>query len=276
VDELVFDRIHAIEDRHWWFRGRRAVIRALLSRDDLPRDARILDAGCGTGRNLEEYARLGQAEGVEPSAMAVDFCRRRGLTSVRQGTLESLPYEDGTFDLIVTSDVLEHVRDDGLGLTEMHRVAKPDARLVLTVPAYQWLWSRHDDSHHHFRRYTKRRLAEVAAANGWTPILATYFNSLLLAPIACVRLFQRIRPPEDETTDYERTPGMLNRVLELPMRLEAALVARGVRLPAGVSVGMVCRPADAQGPTFRRRTVSQRSRASNPDTTGISGDLPST
>ncbi|MET0972440.1 MAG: class I SAM-dependent methyltransferase, partial [Thermoleophilaceae bacterium] len=92
MDEPLYDRLRELEDDHWWFRGRRAVIQALVTHaGPLPGSARVLDAGCGTGRNLHEYARLGQAEGIEPSQTAVDYCRERGL-AVQQAGLESLPF----------------------------------------------------------------------------------------------------------------------------------------------------------------------------------------
>jgi SAM-dependent methyltransferase len=242
VEEILYDRLREMEDEHWWFRGRRAVIRALTERvGTLPAGARILDAGCGTGRNLAEYASLGHAEGIEPSDTGVRYCRERGL-DVRQGVLESLPIEDGRFDLVFASDVLEHVEGDVAAFRELRRVTKPGAGFVLTVPAYTWLWSHHDDSHHHVRRYTRGLLARHARAGGWEPAFASYFNSLLLAPIAAVRLLQRGRPASGRS-DYERTPGLLNSLLEQPMAAEARLIARGWRLPAGVSIGMVCRAA---------------------------------
>jgi hypothetical protein len=105
---------------------------------------------------------------------------------------------------------------------------------VITVPAYRWLWSAHDDSHHHLRRYTAPWLRARVRGAGWRPLVETYFNSLLLAPIAAVRLVSR-----SDGSDYERTGPLLNRALTAPMRAEAAAIERGARLPAGVSVGMV-------------------------------------
>ncbi len=240
MDEALYPQFRELEDRHWWFRGRRAVIRALIDRTGSPPPgARILDAGCGTGRNLVEYAKLGRAEGIEPSETAVAFCRGRGL-DVQAARLEELPFEDGRFDLVCASDVLEHVEGDVAALRELRRVSKRGARLLATVPAYTWLWSRHDDEHHHVRRYTRGLLVRHVRAAGWEPELATYFNTLLLPPIALVRLIQRRRPP-DTTTDYDRTPGALNALLEQPMALEGRLIARGWRLPIGVSIGLVCR-----------------------------------
>jgi SAM-dependent methyltransferase len=242
VEEHVYQQLYDLEDGHWWFRGRRAVLWAMLRRAGLPDRPQVLDAGCGTGRNLAEFGRLGTARGVDPSRQAIEFCRRRGLGEVEAAGIESLPFADGTFDLILATDVLEHVERDDVAATELRRVAAPGALLVVTVPAYRWLWSQHDDSHHHLRRYTARSLSGRLAAAGWRPVMLTYFNTLLLPPIALVRVLARRRAPRDGRTDYQLTGGVLNRLLELPMRAEAALIAHGARFPAGVSIGMVCRP----------------------------------
>lgn len=240
LEDRVYRQLYDLEDRHWWFRGRRAVIWAMLDRADLPPRPRLLDAGCGTGRNLVEYGRLARATGVDPSAQAIAFCRERGLRDVSVAGLEALPFASGSFDLLMACDVLEHVDDDGAALAELRRVAAPDGRLLLTVPAYSWLWSQHDDTHHHRRRYTLRRLRDRVAAAGWRPALTTYFNSTLLPPIAVVRLLARRGRPANGRSDYELVPGPLNAGLELLLRGEARVIARGGSLPAGVSVGMVC------------------------------------
>jgi SAM-dependent methyltransferase len=234
-----------MEDRHWWFRSRRRVIWALIHRAGLQGSPRVLDAGCGTGRNLMEFQSLGPAEGVDLSQQAVEFCRRRGLDGVRQGSIEELPYEDGRFGLLVATDVIEHLPDDGAALAELRRVAGADARLIITVPAYSWLWSQHDTSWHHYRRYTRPMLRERVRAHGWEPEVSTYFYSSMLPPVAAVRTFQRLRRNGNGNgngkSDLHLSPVALDRMLELPIKGEARLIERGVSLPAGVSLGMVCR-----------------------------------
>jgi ubiquinone/menaquinone biosynthesis C-methylase UbiE len=229
-----------LEDNHWWFAGRRAVIWALLERTGMPAGVHLLDAGCGTGRNLQEFARLGTAQGVDFSSDAIEFCRRRGVQGISQGEIEHLPFGDGSFDLILATDVLEHLADDVAAMRELRRVAAPRGRLLVTAPAYQWLWSQHDVSHHHYRRYTLRLLRERLGSAGWRPLAWSYFNTALLAPIAAVRMLTRRRPvPDGERPDLALTPPALNRVLDRPMRLEAGLIRRGATLPAGVSIGLV-------------------------------------
>jgi SAM-dependent methyltransferase len=139
-------------------------------------------------------------------------------------------------------DVLEHLDDHEVGMRELRRVTKPGGWFVCTVPAYQWLWSSHDESHQHRRRFTRSRLTEAARATGWRPVFATYFNTILLPPIAAARAFRRGKR-ESGSSDYELAPAALDRVLGAPMQAEARLIARGARLPAGVSIGMVCTTA---------------------------------
>lgn len=243
METWAYRELYELEDDHWWFRSRRHVVSALLAREQLPASPRILDAGCGTGRNLVEYARLGAVEGVDMSEDAVEFCHQRGFGGVRQGSLEELPFEDDRFDLIAATDVIEHLDDDVAVLGELLRVAAPGARLVITVPAYQWLWTRHDESLHHKRRYTARRLHDSVTAAGWAPRTQTYFFMSTLAPVAAVRAYRRLRPPAEGSSDLALTTGTLNRWLDLPAKGEARLIERGRRLPAGVSLGMVCAPA---------------------------------
>jgi SAM-dependent methyltransferase len=245
MDAAVYDQLRAMEERHWWFRGRRAVIWALIRRAGFAGGGRLLDAGCGTGRNLVELGHLAAAEGVDSSAVAIECCRRRGLDGVRIGSLDALPFEASRFDLLLATDVLEHLADDDAGLRELHRVAAPGGILVITVPAYGWLWSQHDETHHHHRRYTRRLLTRRAERAGWAVELATYFNTALLPPIAAGRRLRR--SAGDARNDYELTGGLVNSLLEWPMRAEAALIARGGTLPAGVSIGMVCRRAVGHG-----------------------------
>lgn len=240
--ETAYREHYEAEDSHWWFRGRWAVVEALLDRTTLPPRPRILDAGCGTGGNLERYSRIGEASGVDPSPEAVGFCHERGFESVRQAGLEQLPFEDASFDLVTATDVVEHVEAEGEALRELRRVTAPGGAMLLTVPAYMWLWSAEDVNLHHKRRYTRRRLLRATAAAGWKTSVVTYFNTLLLPPIAAAKLLPK--KTGDERADLERTPSAMNGPLSLPMRLEAGAIRRGLSLPAGVSLGIVCRNLD--------------------------------
>ena len=239
LERFTFD----VEERHWWYRGRRAVLDAVLDGLALPAGARILDAGCGSGRNMVELARRGRVSGVELAPQSLEVARRRNLGPVLEGSLdEPLPLADGAFDLAVALDVLEHVRDDGAALRELARVLAPGGRLLVTVPQYGWLWGEHDVLAHHHRRYTRSLLLGRAAAAGFGAERVTAFNAVLLAPIAAARLVQRARRRAQPTSDLDRTPqGAVNVALERVLRAEAALIGRGRDLPAGVSLLAVLR-----------------------------------
>jgi SAM-dependent methyltransferase len=243
MDETMMKATLAVDEHHWWYRGRRRVIRAELDRLPLPADARVLDAGCGSGRTLVELAHYGtEVSGIELNIEAAELARARGVGEVQIGRLEELPYDDAAFDLITCLDVIEHVPDDVTALVELRRVARPGAWLLVTVPAYQALWSRHDEANHHYRRYSRASLRGAARSAGWQIERMSSFNSLLLAPAAVVRLAQRRRRTQNGAgNDLDLGPAWLNDVLERPLALEASWLARGRTLPAGLSLLAVLR-----------------------------------
>ena len=235
-----------VDEHHWWYRGRRRIIRAELDRLPLRTPASVLDAGCGSGRTLEELAGYGEVHGIELDPEAAEVARSRGVGEIEIGRLEELPWPADSFDLITCLDVIEHTPDDRLALRELRRVCRPSGWLLLTVPAYQALWSLHDDANHHFRRYNRRTLAAAALDSGWLLRRMTSFNSLLLAPAAAVRLVQRRASRSDYTPEIQLGPAWLNAVLERPLRLEARWLAQGRTLPAGLSlIAVLQKPAQA-------------------------------
>jgi SAM-dependent methyltransferase len=239
MDERLMNAMLELDDRHWWYRGRRRIIRAELDRLPLPAGASVLDAGCGSGRTLEELSPYGDVYGIELDPGAADVARARGRGEVQIGRLEELPWDDGRFDLITCLDVIEHTPDDGVTLRELRRVCRPGGFLLVTVPAYQGLWSTHDVANHHYRRYSRSRLRTAALDAGWRVIRMTSFNGLLLAPAAAVRLAERRRlrePDADYKPELTLAPEWLNSLLEQPLRLEARWLASGRTMPAGLSL----------------------------------------
>jgi len=138
-------------------------------------------------------------------------------------------------------DVIEHTPDDRRTLREPRRLCRPGGTLLVTVPAYQSLWSAHDGANQHYRRYTATGLRAAARETGWELVRDTYFDSVLLAPAAVVRLAQRARRGSTHRSDLSLTPPRLDRLLELPLRVEASASRAGARLPAGLSLLAVFR-----------------------------------
>jgi len=211
-----------VEDRHWWYVGRRRIIAAFLGEicKQLTREGilrpHILDIGCGTGGNLEMLSEFGEAEGVDVSTEALDFCRARGLKRVKQGAAENLPYENESFDLVTGLDVVEHLDDDVAGLREMRRVLRPGGRALLFVPAFMFLWGVQDDVSHHRRRYTLTELNQKLQEADLVVERASYANISFFAPILAGRLLMRltgIRPASENNINIGALNGLLGRLL---------------------------------------------------------------
>jgi SAM-dependent methyltransferase len=208
----------------------------------LPARARILDAGCGSGRNMVDLARHGTVTGVELSETSVALARARNVGEVISGSVLEMPFAADSFDLAVSLDVIEHLEDDLGALREMRRTVTPGGSLLVTVPAYPWLWSGHDEINHHHRRYTRRSLEAVAEQSGWEQVRTTYFNSLLLPAAIILRVLERLSTkPTESSLDLWVPPRPFNWLLERPLALEAAMIARGGRIPAGLSLLSVFR-----------------------------------
>jgi SAM-dependent methyltransferase len=244
VDERMMKATLEVDERHWWYRGRRRVIAAELGRLELPEGARVLDAGCGSGRTMVDLERYGEVVGIELSTDAADIARGRGCGEVVIGRIEELPWDAGTFDLITCLDVIEHTADDRAVLRELRRVCKPGGWALVTVPAYQALWSHHDEANHHYRRYSRPALRAAAVDAGWDLCRMTSFNSVLLAPAAVFRVVQRRRSSTSNggaSAELRTGPAWLNAALEAPLALEARWLARGGTLGAGLSLMMLLR-----------------------------------
>jgi SAM-dependent methyltransferase len=242
VDPHEYEAMLALDERHWWYRGRRAVLDAVLSRIELPppREARLLDAGCGSGRTLDELARRGDARGIELNPLGAQAARARGH-GVQEAPVEDIPHENESFDLVTCLDVIEHTDDDVASLRELARVTKRDGRLIVTVPAHPRLWSRHDELNGHRRRYTRATLRTAASEGGWVVTRETGFNVAYLPFAALVRMTRRRETSETSASELNLTPERLNPALELPLKAEAALIRRGYDLPPGLSLLAVLR-----------------------------------
>jgi SAM-dependent methyltransferase len=236
----IMDRV---EDSHWWFVGRRAILetflKGIVDKFRTPQSAvRILDVGCGTGANLEMLSQFGTAEGVDVSDDALEFCRKKGL-KVNKGLAEKLPYPDESFDITTALDVVEHLDDDIAGLTEMHRVTKQGGHALIFVPAFMWLWGVQDDISNHRIRYTKKQIVERLGQAGFSVERATYANFTFFAPILGGRTLMRltgIKPESENNVNISALNGLFGKIFSAER-----FWLRNFDFPFGVSIVIIAR-----------------------------------
>jgi SAM-dependent methyltransferase len=240
MDPSLYPRMAAVEDTHWWFASRRAICARILERVTLPAGAAILEPGCGTGGNFAMLARRGKLYAMDRDPSALRFAASRGLAEVVEGSLpRHIPFGDTLFDLVVMTDVLEHLDDEAGSLRALHARLRPGGSILLTVPALQWLWSEHDVTHHHRRRYRAEQLRRLASGAGFKLDYLSYYNFILFPLIAGVRIVRRLRPSQaggaNGRHDLAMPPRALNAMLAGLFSSERYLLG-AARLPIGVSL----------------------------------------
>ncbi|MEO7658895.1 MAG: class I SAM-dependent methyltransferase [Pyrinomonadaceae bacterium] len=243
MEQHTYAIMDEVEGSHWWFVGRRSILESFLKQIHSslithPSSLQILDVGCGTGANIEMLSKFGEAQGVDVSDDALEFCRLKGLKA-QKGLAESLPFEDESFELTTALDVVEHLDDDIAGLKEMFRVTKRGGYSLIFVPAFMWLWGVQDDISNHRIRYTKRQIVDRLEKAGYSIERATYANWTFFAPILAGRTIMKLTgfKPESENNI---TVSALNGVFGKLFSSERFWL-RNFDFPFGVSIVVVAK-----------------------------------
>lgn len=240
MDPRLYPRMAEVEDAHWWFAGRRAICDHLLDSLAIPRNAQILEPGCGTGGNFPMLARRGKLFAMDADEAALGFAARRGLATLARGSMpDHIPFGGTRFDLAVMTDVIEHL-DDPAGSLQAVRTRLVDGGwILLTVPALPWLWSEHDLTHHHRRRYRAGELVQLVSNAGFTVKYLSYYNFILLPAIVAARLMGRIMRPSEQRAmdghDLVMPTAIINRILFGLFAAERHVIGR-LRIPLGISL----------------------------------------
>lgn len=242
MERVVYQQMAELDERHWWYCARRKIIADLIRREtQLPNNAHILEIGCGTGHNLPMLAAFGTIDAIEIDPAARAIASERLGRPVGAAPLPVLPgVERGAYDLIAVLDVVEHIEDDVAALKAMAACLKPGGKILITVPAHQWMWSAHDVVNHHHRRYSKASLRKAIRAAGLEPKKLSYFNSLLFPLAAASRVAGRVTGRDD--SGDSPPPRIVNTLFEAIFRFERHLVGR-VPLSPGVSIITLASPA---------------------------------
>lgn len=241
MEEREYEQMYRLEDRHWYFAGKRNLVMSLLATHLLKNKAQVLDAGCGTGRTLAELALRYDAVGMEPFAGALSYASSRGLSRLVNGSLDQAPFGNGVFDAVTVLDVLEHCDDDRLALAEITRVLTSDGLLIVTVPAFQWLWSGHDEALHHRRRYTRAGLLTLLERCGFTVCKISYFNAFVFPLVAIMRLVGKMLNRDAGSADTDAMPPPVLNSLLYSLQCVERVCIRLFSFPFGVSLVCVAR-----------------------------------
>ena len=238
-----YGKMRAAEDTYWWFVARRRLALALV-KQAVPGAKRMLDVGCGTGAVLTELGALGETVGVDFSPLALEFANERGLKPLVLGDAQKLPFREGSFDVVVSLDTVEHVPDDVAAVSGVFNALKPGGVFVMNVPAFAWLWGPHDVALMHCRRYTRGQVRRLLEAAGFEVERLSYSVFFLFPVVVFMRLVERFRRGPARV----RLPGVpqgLNTALIKLMDFEAGMMST-ISLPWGSSVVAVARKPGAR------------------------------
>ncbi|MEO1427726.1 MAG: class I SAM-dependent methyltransferase [Cyanobacteria bacterium J06633_8] len=233
----------SVEDKHWWFVARRQIIQQVICGLSLPKNAQILEAGCGTGGNLQMLSRYGAVSAMELDEVACHLANQRQIIQVKRGHLpDKIPF-NSSYDLILILDVIEHLDDDLSALEALYYKLKPGGYLLVTVPAYQFLWSEHDEINHHKRRYRLKNLKNLVKKAKYQVSYSSYFNTLLFPLIAIVRSLAKLLPKQNKhelSSDLVVPSKTVNKFLKWLFASERYLIDK-FSLPFGVSILLLAR-----------------------------------
>lgn len=244
MDPREYELMYRVEDRHWWYRGMASITRAILTQwVQSAAPIKILDAGCGTGAAMTTYlADFGEVTGVDLYPQALEFSRKRNVERLARASVVDLPFASSSFDLVTSFDVLYErgVSDELSALREFSRVLRGSGKVLLRLPAYDWLRGRHDIRVHTRRRYTAQLVRRLLSECGFVVEHLSYANMFLFPLAVLKRLGERFFRTGEEDSDLSMDTGLMNGLFESILASEAGLVSR-MSLPYGLSVIAVAR-----------------------------------
>ncbi len=238
----LYPELFEVEDRHWWHQHKRQIVHKLI-KVFAGKRGKVLDIGAGTGRMLSELKQMGwQVKGVDTEKQAVKQSQRRGIElKLCDINKQSLPFKANSFELVLCLDTLEHLTNEVKALKEINRVTKPGGIIILTLPAYQWLYSYWDKMLGHKRRYSKQSLKKIIKAKNFNIEYLGYFSMFIFPLAILVRLIKKLLG-KIQISDFQTTPLSLvsTPVIRLFNYIERILITL-ISLPFGLSVICVIR-----------------------------------
>lgn len=223
-------------NEHFWFKAKRDLIDILMKMAcNKKKKLKILNIGAGTGHDLKILNRYGINYVIDIEKKALSFIEKKLVKEKKLADACDLPYKENFFDIAVSFDVFEHIKNDKKAISEVNRVLKKGGKLVFTVPAHQFLFSNHDKALDHFRRYSKNTIKELFGK--FNNIKLFYWNSILFLPIAITRLMNK---NAEKKVDKGKFSPLLNKVTYNLMKIDNFLIRKNIGVPIGISLVGFC------------------------------------
>ena len=245
MKDTAIEKMSSIEDENWWHEGRRKILCDII-RDirGERKDLKILDVGCGPGGTTVSFLEFGTVVGTDFSASALKIASQKGIKNVLKSNLLNPPFKNEIFDVITTLDVIEHINEDVEVLKKLQKLLKSDGCLIITVPAFQFLWSEHDVAVSHVRRYNISTLAKILHNSGFKIVRISYFVSFLFPLVAMYRILKKTNvDKENPKPNMVKFPYIINKILEKIMKLENRLLKK-INFPFGTSIICIAKKVD--------------------------------
>lgn len=242
MQDIVYDKQYELENSYWWFVARNTIVRDTVEKvcnfkpDDL-----LLDVGCGTGSFTRKLSEKYDVIGIDMSPKAVEYSQKRGLKNIQLGTLDTFERNGRDIRGVFFLDVIEHIEDDVKVVAQAYSNVAKGGYIVATVPAYQWMWSRHDEIHMHYRRYTRKKFVKLLKNAGFHIDYSTYFNTFLLAPAMLKRMLDKITGADKKNDNpIDEVPDSINTLFKNIFLAEKNFLPK-VSFPFGLSIMVIGR-----------------------------------
>jgi 2-polyprenyl-3-methyl-5-hydroxy-6-metoxy-1,4-benzoquinol methylase len=233
-----------VQKTHWWFVARKKIVFNILRDFSGKNTKKVLDVGCGSGLMIEEFDSLYNMYGLEKSRTAIKLCGKKHRSRIKIGSLPiSIPYRNKSFDCILALDVLEHIKQDKKSLLSIHKLLKKNGFVIITVPAFMFLWSSFDEENHHHRRYTYIELKEKLENSGFKILKLTYYN-FFLSPISFLSRYLMNRFVSLHRQSLKIPSPPINQILQLIFTLEYFFIKR-INFPFGLSLIAIARKSNS-------------------------------
>lgn len=242
MQEIVYHTNYKLEDSYWWFVARNQIVKKVIDEFCSPdKNKLMLDVGCGTGAFAALMNKSTNVVALDTSEIALGYTRKRGVENTVNCLLSELPKDKYSSDIITFLDVIEHIEDDKGVVRDAYNLAKMDGYLVATVPAYQWLWSRHDEIHMHYRRYTMKNFKKLFKDAGFKVIYSSYFNTFLFPAALLKRFIDKLTGADKKhTAPIEEVSPFIDKLFRKIFLLEKKFLPK-ITFPFGVSIILVAK-----------------------------------